>query len=281
MIYNGKPIDLTPEQEEVGNFRVEPPGLFCGRGDHPKMGKLKKCIRPRDITINIGKGAPVLECSIPGERWKEVKHDNTVTWLAFWNEPINPKEFKYVFLAARSSLKGQSDKEKYEKARLLKLLGIVFNILRENNPKLAGDRRRTVMRLPQVLREGTKKTVFVNFMDLCKMYVELNFHWILIYHSVCQFGHFSSLHTDSVSNVCFKLKLDGPLNAFQLLFSKPADSVENRSGSIESSTSNVNFVVSETTPIYASEIKIDISTLGFRTGYEGTRRSPLQIEPYG
>uniref|UniRef100_A0A2N9FHY4 Translation initiation factor IF2/IF5 domain-containing protein n=1 Tax=Fagus sylvatica TaxID=28930 RepID=A0A2N9FHY4_FAGSY len=50
------------------------------------------------------------------------------------------------------------------------LLSRVFNILRENNPELAGDRRRTVMRPPQVLREGTKKTVFVNFMDLCKTY---------------------------------------------------------------------------------------------------------------
>uniref|UniRef100_A0A1J3JWB1 Eukaryotic translation initiation factor 2 subunit beta n=1 Tax=Noccaea caerulescens TaxID=107243 RepID=A0A1J3JWB1_NOCCA len=48
------------------------------------------------------------------------------------------------------------------------LFGRVFNILRENNPELTGDRRRTVMRPPQVLREGTKKTVFVNFMDLCK-----------------------------------------------------------------------------------------------------------------
>lgn len=27
------------------------------------------------------------------------------------------------------------------------------------------------MRPPQVLREGTKKTVFANFMDLCKTYV--------------------------------------------------------------------------------------------------------------
>ncbi|KAI4320807.1 hypothetical protein MLD38_034252 [Melastoma candidum] len=107
-------------KEKVGNFRVEPPGLFRGRGEHPKMGKLKKRIHPRDITINIGKGAPVPECPIPGERWKEVRHDNTVTWLAFWNDPINPKEFKYVFLAASSSLKGQSDKEKYEKARMLK-----------------------------------------------------------------------------------------------------------------------------------------------------------------
>ncbi|OAY28419.1 DNA topoisomerase 1 alpha isoform X1 [Manihot esculenta] len=107
-------------KEKVGNFRVEPPGLFRGRGEHPKMGKLKSRIRPSDITINIGKDASIPECPIPGESWKEVKHDNTVTWLAFWNDPINPKEFKYVFLAASSSLKGQSDKEKYEKARKLK-----------------------------------------------------------------------------------------------------------------------------------------------------------------
>ncbi|GMJ15977.1 MGOUN 1, TOPOISOMERASE 1, DNA topoisomerase I alpha, FASCIATA5 [Hibiscus trionum] len=107
-------------KEKVGNFRVEPPGLFRGRGEHPKMGKLKRRIRPCDITINIGKDGPIPECPIPGERWKEIKHDNTVTWLAFWNDPINQKEFKYVFLAASSSLKGQSDKEKYEKARLLK-----------------------------------------------------------------------------------------------------------------------------------------------------------------
>ncbi|KAL1209646.1 DNA topoisomerase 1 alpha [Cardamine amara subsp. amara] len=106
-------------REKVGNFRVEPPGLFRGRGEHPKMGKLKKRIHPCDITINIGKDAPIPECPIPGERWKEVKHDNTVTWLAFWVDPINTREFKYVFLAASSALKGLSDKEKYEKARNL------------------------------------------------------------------------------------------------------------------------------------------------------------------
>lgn len=55
------------------------------------------------------------------DSWKEVRHDNTVTWLAYWNDPINGKDFKYVFLAASSSLKGQSDKEKYEKARSLKV----------------------------------------------------------------------------------------------------------------------------------------------------------------
>ncbi|XP_076900366.1 DNA topoisomerase 1 beta-like [Bidens hawaiensis] len=107
-------------KEKVGNFRVEPPGLFRGRGEHPKMGKLKKRIHPSDITINIGKGAPIPECPIPGESWKEVRHDNTVTWLAYWYDPINGKDFKYVFLAASSALKGQSDIKKYEKARSLK-----------------------------------------------------------------------------------------------------------------------------------------------------------------
>mmetsp|Transcript_16963 Transcript_16963/g.30308 ORF Transcript_16963/g.30308 Transcript_16963/m.30308 type:complete len:274 (-) Transcript_16963:161-982(-) len=48
------------------------------------------------------------------------------------------------------------------------LLGRVFGILRENNPELTGERRRTILKPPQVAREGTKKTVFINFMDLCK-----------------------------------------------------------------------------------------------------------------
>ncbi|PNY11017.1 DNA topoisomerase 1-like protein [Trifolium pratense] len=107
-------------KEKVGNFRAEPPALFRGRGEHPKMGKLKRRITPNDVVINIGKDAPIPECPIPGESWKEIRHDNTVTWLAYWNDPINPKLFKYIFLGASSSWKGQSDREKYEKARMLK-----------------------------------------------------------------------------------------------------------------------------------------------------------------
>ena len=46
---------MDGHKQRVGNFKIEPPGLFRGRGDHPKMGKLKKRIRPEDIIINIGK----------------------------------------------------------------------------------------------------------------------------------------------------------------------------------------------------------------------------------
>ncbi|KAF9566735.1 topoisomerase I [Agrocybe pediades] len=109
---------LDGRKEKVGNFRVEPPGLFRGRGDHPKKGALKYRVRPEDITLNIGKGAPLPVPNMPGQ-WKAVNHDNTVTWLANWTENINGNH-KYVFLAAGSSLKGQSDMQKFEKARELK-----------------------------------------------------------------------------------------------------------------------------------------------------------------
>jgi Eukaryotic DNA topoisomerase I, catalytic core/Eukaryotic DNA topoisomerase I, DNA binding fragment len=53
-------------------------------------------------------------------RWKEVRHDRTVTWLAYWKDPIDTKGYKYVFLGANSTFKTESDLAKYEKARQLK-----------------------------------------------------------------------------------------------------------------------------------------------------------------
>lgn len=106
------------KKQKVGNFRVEPPGLFRGRGEHPKTGKVKTRVMPEQITINIGKEATV-PAPPEGHKWKEVKHDRTGTWLAMWQENINGN-FKYVMLAANSDIKGKSDFEKFEKARRLK-----------------------------------------------------------------------------------------------------------------------------------------------------------------
>ncbi|KAI1465709.1 putative TOP1 protein [Daldinia caldariorum] len=105
-------------KEKVGNFRVEPPGLFRGRGEHPKTGKVKKRVMPEQITINIGKEAKV-PTPPEGHKWKAVQHDNKATWLAMWQENINGS-YKYVMLGATSAVKGQSDFKKFEKARELK-----------------------------------------------------------------------------------------------------------------------------------------------------------------
>lgn len=50
------------------------------------------------------------------------------------------------------------------------LLKRVFDIMREKNPDMvAGEKKRFVMRPPQVMRVGTKKSSFSNFAEICKM----------------------------------------------------------------------------------------------------------------
>uniref|UniRef100_A0A8C4QZW5 Eukaryotic translation initiation factor 2 subunit 2 n=1 Tax=Eptatretus burgeri TaxID=7764 RepID=A0A8C4QZW5_EPTBU len=50
------------------------------------------------------------------------------------------------------------------------LLSRVFNIMREKNPEMmAGEKRKFVMKPPQVVRVGTKKSSFANFADICKL----------------------------------------------------------------------------------------------------------------
>jgi DNA topoisomerase-1 len=108
---------LDGRREKVGSYRIEPPGLFRGRGDHPKTGRLKKRVMPEQITLNLSEQAPIPEPPA-GHAWGAIVHDNKVTWLATWKENVN-QSVKYVFLAATSSLKGQSDFKKFEKARQL------------------------------------------------------------------------------------------------------------------------------------------------------------------
>ncbi|KAL2093093.1 hypothetical protein ACEWY4_010405 [Coilia grayii] len=109
---------LDHHKERIGNFKIEPPGLFRGRGEHPKMGMLKKRVKPEDIIINCSKDSRV-PAPPAGHRWKEVRHDNTVTWLASWTEKVQGS-VKYIMLNANSKLKGEKDWEKYEVARQLK-----------------------------------------------------------------------------------------------------------------------------------------------------------------
>ena len=49
------------------------------------------------------------------------------------------------------------------------LLTRVFDIMRDKNPDMvAGKKQKFVMRPPQVVRIGTKKTSFANFTEICK-----------------------------------------------------------------------------------------------------------------
>jgi len=115
------------KEQKVGNFMVEPPTLFRGRGCHPLMGQVKKRILHKDITLNLSKDAPVP----PGE-WGKVVHNKDSWWLASWKDTISGKT-KYVWLSDSSDYKAASDKNKFEMARKLKKkMGQIKKLNEEN-----------------------------------------------------------------------------------------------------------------------------------------------------
>jgi DNA topoisomerase-1 len=105
-------------QLKIDNFKIEPPGIFIGRGTHPKSGKIKKRIRPEDVIINLDKESPIPKPNISGN-WGNVINDRTVVWLANWKEEIT-NQTKYIFTSFESFFKSKSDEEKFNLARQLK-----------------------------------------------------------------------------------------------------------------------------------------------------------------
>jgi DNA topoisomerase-1 len=103
--------------QKIGNFTVEPQGIFYGRGKNKNRGKIKKQIFPEDVTINIDKHDPI-PSPPPNHTWGSVVHKHDVVWLSTWKDTITGSP-KYVWLSAESVFKGKADRIKYEKARKL------------------------------------------------------------------------------------------------------------------------------------------------------------------
>lgn len=116
-------------KQMIDNFLVEPPTIFVGRGSHPLTGSIKHRIYPQDITLNIG---PDMEIPVPEldnmtesesatvrERWGSVISDNTLEWIASWQNNVTQK-YNYARFGRKSKFKMQSDERKYDLARLLK-----------------------------------------------------------------------------------------------------------------------------------------------------------------
>lgn len=119
------------KEQATGNFRIEPPGIFLGRGCHPKAGKIKKRVYPEDITLNIDTKSPIPELPkfLSKHKWGKIIHDNTLEWLASWKDDISGKT-KYVWLGAKSDFKAKSDEHKFDMAR--KLAKNILEIRRTN-----------------------------------------------------------------------------------------------------------------------------------------------------
>jgi DNA topoisomerase-1 len=96
-------------RRKVTNFRIEPPSIFKGRGDHPLRGKIKKRISETDVQYN---------------------YDCKIEWIAMYKDSLSGKP-KYI--CADSS--GESDHAKFEKARALKKKIKKIRLINETNLK--------------------------------------------------------------------------------------------------------------------------------------------------
>ena len=125
------------KEQPIGNYRMEPPGIFIGRGCHPKLGKIKLRIFPKDVILNLSKDAskPPMQDIFKdlNQSWKKIVHDNHSEWLASWKDTITGKS-KYLWLSNKSDFQARSDQEKFDKAR--KLVKIIDKLRKTNNENL-------------------------------------------------------------------------------------------------------------------------------------------------
>ena len=59
---------LDGHVEKVGNFRMEPPSLFRGRGKHPRTGSGQAKDGADRVAINVGRDRAPPRCHEPGDR---------------------------------------------------------------------------------------------------------------------------------------------------------------------------------------------------------------------
>lgn len=82
-------------------------------------------------------------------------------------ESLIPTTFKRLFAVDKNSVSWIGSDRDYTYDELLNR---AFEIMRDKHPDMAsGKKQKFVMRPPQVVRIGTKKTSFANFTEICRM----------------------------------------------------------------------------------------------------------------
>lgn len=124
-------VKVDGTEQVIDNFLVEPPTIFTGRGNHPLSGSIKHRIYPINITLNVGPNmkipVPVIEGYDPDKkdeiiaknRWGEIISDNTLEWIASWQNNVTNK-YNYARFGRKSKFKMKSDEVKFDLARKLK-----------------------------------------------------------------------------------------------------------------------------------------------------------------
>ncbi len=98
---------------ELGNYAVEPPAIFLGRGKNPFRGKWKPAITTKDVTLNLSPDAPTPPGEWAGREWRPDE-----LWIARWTDKLTEK-VKYVWFHDATPMKQERVQEKFDLAREL------------------------------------------------------------------------------------------------------------------------------------------------------------------
>jgi len=116
---------------EIGNYTVEPPSIFMGRGSHPLRGRWKPRVNYEDIVLNLSDDAPTPQTP-NGQSWGGRVFEPESLWIAKWRDKLTG-ELKYVWVADSAFFKQEREKDKFDKANELeKVIGKVREHIKEN-----------------------------------------------------------------------------------------------------------------------------------------------------
>jgi len=126
---------LNGERVEIGNYTVEPPSIFMGRGEHPLRGSWKPRVIYRDIILNLSPDAQTPESPDGGE-WGGREFDPSALWVAKWRDKLTEK-IKYVWIADSVRFKQEREIVKFNEA--LELEQLVEKVRRHIEVNLTSD----------------------------------------------------------------------------------------------------------------------------------------------
>ena len=98
---------------EIGNYSVEPPSIFLGRGRNPYRGRWKPAITTKDVTLNLSPDAPTPQGEWAGREWRPDE-----LWIARWTDKLVGK-MKYVWFHDATPMKQGRVQEKFDLAKQL------------------------------------------------------------------------------------------------------------------------------------------------------------------
>lgn len=101
------------ERMEIGNYAVEPAGIFLGRGKNPLRGRWKPAITSKNVTLNLSPDAPSPSGEWAGREWRPEE-----LWIARWPDKLTGK-VKYVWFHDATPMKQERAQEKFDFAREL------------------------------------------------------------------------------------------------------------------------------------------------------------------